>query len=226
MEEDTDNKAKIIDLVQRLREKQDTKKGGRSPGPLGATKARIRQIKAMAKEVIAEGAQDRLTEQEREFVDLVVNGDSYVGAYEQAYPEKCFEIVLDCRHKGDEPCVDACETVRPILSYEQKYTKANSLSKKVDVRSSIMLGLAQEEDDVSHTASRLDNFIVKRLEKEAKDQSNSASARIAALKALSEHRAVQAAESRAGEKAAATSEEVLNRIQARVNELSPSKGKL
>jgi len=89
-----------------------------------------------------------------------------------------------------------------------------------------MIGLAQEEDDVSHTASRLDNFIVKRLEKEAKDQSNSAAARIAALKALSEHRAVQAAESRAGEKAAATSEEVLNRIQARVNELSSGKNKL
>ncbi len=79
---------------------------------------------------------------------------------------------------------------------------------------------------MSHTASRLDNFIVKSLEREANSQANSASARIAALKALSEHRAVQAAESRAGEKAAATSEEVLNRIQARVKELSPGKGKL
>lgn len=225
MDTPEDNKAKIIDLVAKLREKESTK-GGRPHGSLGATKARIRQVKQMAKEAIAEGATDRLTEQEREFVDLVVNGDSYAGAYEQAFPEKCFEIILDCKHKADQPCVDGCETVRRLLSYEQTYTRANSLSKKPDIRSCIMIGLAQEEDDVSHTASRLDNFIVKRLEKEAKDQSNSASARIAALKALSEHRAVQAAESKAGERAAATSSEVLERIEARVKELSGGKNKL
>lgn len=225
MEEDTDNKTKIIDLVQKLREKESSK-GGRPKGLLGANGNRVNMIKQMAKQAIREGAEDRLTDQEREFATLVVSGASLVGAYEQCFPELCYRIALQCYHKEDKPCTEDCEVPVLMLSYEQMYSRANHLSKKPDIRSSIMNQLAQEEDDVSHTASRLDNFIVKSLEREANSQANSASARIAALKALSEHRAVQAAESRAGEKAAATSEEVLNRIQARVKELSPGKGKL
>lgn len=220
-----DNKAKIIDLVQKLREKESTK-GGRPKGPLGANGNRVQLIKSLCKQEIRESASERLTEQEKEFATLVVNGASLVGAYEQAFPEICYRIALRCAHKDDKPCTDECEQAVPALSYEQMYSRANRLSKKPDIRSSIMMQLAQEEDDVSHTASRLDNFIVKSLEREANNPSNSAASRIAALKALSEHRAVQAAESRAGEKAAATSEEVLNRIQARVNELSGGKNKL
>jgi len=220
-----EDKDKIIDLVAKMRERGKAK-GGRPPGPLGATSARIRQIKAMAKEVIREGAQERLTEQEKEFAELVVNGASLAGAYEQAYPEVCFAIALRCEHKADKPCDDTCEALVPRLSYEQRVTKANSLSKKPDVRSTIITLLAQEEEEVSHTASRLDNFIVKSLEKEANNPLNSASARITALKALSEHRAVQVAESRAGDKAARTSDEVLEAIATRIGQLSGGKKEL
>jgi len=220
-----EDKSKIIELAERLKAR-NSQKGGRNKGPLGASQRRIETIKRLSREAIRENASERLTEAEKEFASLVVNGASLAGAFEQAFPEQCFSIGLDCKHKSDEACIPACEILIPKLSYEQKYTKANRLSKKTDVRSQIMLLLGQEEEEVSHTASRLDNFIVKSLEKEANDPNNSAAARISALKALSEHRAVQAAESRAGDKAARTSDEVLEAIGTRIQQLTGGKKEL
>jgi hypothetical protein len=225
MTDTIDDKNKIIELAERLKEKQDYPKG-RPKGRLGATAARIDMIKRMSREAIRENAAERLTEQEKEFASLIVNGASMANAYEQAFPEQVFKVALECRHKGDQPCVPECETLIRVMSYEQVAAKANHVSRKPDVRSQIMNLLAQEEEDVSHTASRLDNFIVKSLEKEANNPLNSASARIAALKALSEHRAVQVAETKAADKASRTSDEVLAAIQERVKALSGGKNEL
>lgn len=225
MTDNTEDKDKIIDLAQRLKEKNSYPRG-RKKGPLGATAARIEMIKRMSKEAIRENASERLTEQEKEFATLVVNGASMASAFEQAYPERCWKIALQCQHKGDQPCVPECEVLVPALSYEQKAAAASYVSKKADIRSHIMTLLAQEEEDVSHTASRLDNFIVKSLEKEANDPNNSASARIAALKALSEHSTVKVAENKAADKVSRTSAEVLDAIQERVNALTQRKNEL
>jgi len=211
---DTTDKEKIIELTKKLRERENN--SGRKPGPLGATKARVRMVKEMAKQAIAENAEERLTEQEKEFAELVVSGASLVSAYEQAFPEICYAIE-DNGKEGE----DRQEYVVDALSYERKYSRANALSKKNDVRSTIILLLEREQVEESHTASRLDNFIVKRLEAEANNPSNSASARIAALKALSEHRAVAIAEqNHANRVSAATSDEVMERIQSMVNAAS------
>ncbi len=215
MEEDKD---KIIDLVQKMKEKET--KGGRKPGPLGANGNRVHLIKGLCKQAIRESAHERLTPEESEFASLVVNGASLVEAYRQAYPERCWAVVTDDSHGKD------AERLVELLTYEQISNKANHLSKKPDVRSVIIRMLEQEEEEISHTASRLDNFIVKRLEAEASNPSNSAASRIAALKALSEHRAVQTAETKSAERAAATSEEVLTRISERVASLSGGKDKL
>lgn len=209
-----DDRDKIIDLVARLREKES--KAGRPKGYTGANTQRLRILKEESKKIIRENAHERLSAQEAEFASLLVNGASLVQAYEQAFPEECWAIVMD----GD------VETVAPLRTYEQLHSRANALSKKADVRSSVIRLLDQEEDVITHTASRLDNFIVKSLEKEAANQSNSASARIAALKALSEHRAVQTAESRSAEKAAATPDEVMERIYDRVKQLTSGKKEL
>lgn len=225
--EDKENKAKIIDLVQRQKELASKRNQGRkTKGGLPQNAHRIAMFKTMAKQAVLEGAQERLTEAEKLFAELTTSGASLVEAYRQAFPEKAFMLVKDCSHQPDKDCTEACERVVEAMSYEQCYSRANALAKRPDVRSAIISSLEQHEGEISHTASRLDNFIVKRLEAEAADPNNTASARIAALKALSEHRAVAVAEGKAAEKAAATSEEVLERISDRVRQLTGGKREL
>jgi hypothetical protein len=204
-------------MLSRKRELESQGKGGKKKGSTTPTNQnKIAMFKRMAKEAIAEGASDRLTEQENSFAELVASGASLVEAYKQSFPELCYAVQI----------IDDREQVVEVMSYERMYSRANALAKKPDVRSSIITRLDQEEGDVSHTASRLDNFIVKRLEAEAADPNNSAAARIAALKALSEHRAVAVAEGKAAERAAATSEEVMEQIKERVSQLSGGKNSL
>lgn len=202
------DKDKVIELADK---RKQNKKGIKGPKDIPNAN-RINMYKRLAREAVAEGAFQRLPDADKSFVDLVVSGSSLLEAYKQSYPDICFREELN--DKGETT------GLAQVLTDEQIYSRAHAMTRKVDVRSSITIRLSEERDAVSHTADRLDNFIVKRLEAEAANPLNSAASRIAALKALSEHQVVKVAEGKSADKAKATSDEVLEAIQAKVKSLT------
>lgn len=179
----------------------------------------IKQMRAAAKGAAA----DHLSAQEIMFAEAIALGEGMAQAYEIAFPEKCHALEPILNKDGEhvellgEPQYKRVE----LLTYYQRFDRGNKLSRMPGVRSRIIQLLDQEDEDTSHTARRLDNFIVKALEKEAINQSNNASARISALDKLSKHRAVVAAEAQreALAKRDLAPEQVIDQIRQKIDKL-------
>lgn len=185
--------ADIIPISIKQDQTQGRENNKRPPGANTAHRVElIKQMRAAAKGAAA----DTLSPEEIVFAEMIAAGEGMAQAYESAYPDKCYSLEPILNKDGEhleyngEPQYKRVE----LLTYHQKFDRGNKLSRMPGVRSKVILLLDQEDEDTSHTARRLDNFIVKALEKEAINQTNSASARISALDKLSKHRAVVAAE--------------------------------
>ncbi len=182
--------------------------------PKGAGKHQVNRIREMCRDEIRRSEAARVTPEEEAFCLLLVSGASMADAYLEAYPEKCWRDITD-----EQGVVVGRE---PALSYQARFDRGNRLSKQSHIRAKIITLLEQEEGDVSHTSRRLDNLILKNLEKEATDPTNTPMARISALKQLQAHRAIQVSERQAAERAQRdlAPEELIERIHERIQSLS------
>ena len=217
--------AEIVDIAK----KQDFKEARKNNRkPKGVDNHRVKKINDLCRMGINRSEAEKVNNQEEQFAQNVVSGDSMADAYEQAYPDECWVVRPMYDIKGNtvtdankEPIYERIRT----LSYSQRFDKGNKLSRKPHIRAKIITLLEQEEGDVSHTARRLDNFIIKRLEHESTNPLNSASARISAIKELKSHQIVQTAETQAAKRAEEqmAPEEVIEQIKARVHSLTSPK---
>lgn len=202
---------KIIDLASRKDLKTPRLRNSRPKG--SAPVERARKVREMCREEVVRSDASRLTEPEETFAALLVNGSSLADAYEEAFPEKCYTL---------EPQADGSTKKEYLLSYNARFERGNRLTKQSGIRARVILLLEQEEVEVAHTSRRLDNLILKNLEKEATNPLNPANSRILALKQLQAHRAVQVSEQQAAERAKAdlAPEELLAQIQERIKKFS------
>lgn len=201
---------KVIDLASKQDLKAPRKRNAR---PKGAGIDRVEKIKQMCREEVARSEAAKLNEQQELFCSLLVSGCSIADAYEEAYPENCYTLFTDSEGNSRK---------QYLLSYQARFDRGNRLTRIPGVRARIMILLEQEEVEVSHTSRRLDNLILKNLEKEATDPRNPASARILALKQLQAHRAVQVSEQQAAERAKAdlAPEELLDQIKEKISKFT------
>lgn len=183
---------------------------------------RVRLIQEM-RQAAKGAAADNLSPQETVFAEMIAAGEGMAQAYESAYPDKCYALEPILNKDGEhleyngEPQYKRIE----LLTYHQRFDRGNKLSRMPGVRSKVIQLLDQEDEDTSHTARRLDNFIVKALEKEAINEKNNASARISALDKLSKHRAVVAAEAQreALAKRDLAPDQVIDQIREKIDRL-------
>lgn len=201
---ETDDPNKIVELSERrdIAKERGSEKSGKKPGSADR-EARRELFKEVILEAKSEAALQALTEQEKYFVDCVVDGDSLGFAFATAWPE----LAVDG---------DGCR-----LPTTRLYTLGARKAKLPSVRAYLSTRLDEEEGESSHTSSRLNNFVLKRLEHEA-EYAKTDGARLKALEMIAKHKAVQVSEDIAGAKAKAdrTSAEVIEEIQKRITKLT------
>ena len=202
---------KPIDNVIEFANAQDLKTPRKNnKRPKGAGIARVKQIQDMCRSEIKRSDAGQCTDSESMFASMLVSGASMADAYEQAFPENCYTY-------GDN------KQITGKISYHAMFDRGNRLAREAHIRAKVITLLEQEEVEVSHTSRRLDNMILKSLEKEATDPRNNASARISALGKLQQHRAVQVSEAQQAERAKRdlAPDELLEQISARIKQFTP-----
>lgn len=199
---DTDNPDKVIELSE-LTERPANKGQGRPKGYVDPND-RKELFKQLNREARDEVALEGITEQEKAFGDAIVGGESFAGAYVNAYPE----ILLD----------------EPTPNHQRLYQLGARLAKKPAVRAYLTNRLDEEEGDISHTSARLNNFILKRLEEEAVT-ARTDGARLKALELLAKHKAIAVTEDLTSAKAKAerSTEDVLKQISEKIEKLTSTK---
>jgi len=212
MTDDTLDPDKIIELAS----KQDLRTPRRRSNsrPKGAGINRLDKIKEMCREEVQRSAASRITEQEEIFCAMLVSGCSIADAYEEAYPEECYTL---------SPDGNGGTKKEYLISYQARFDRGNRKTRLPGIRARITILLEQEEVEVSHTSRRLDNLILKSLEKEATDPRNPATSRIMALKQLQAHRAVQVSEQQSAERAKAdlAPQDIIDQIKQKIAKFTP-----